>query len=112
MRIYTIAIGGGEVGLHTAFGMRLLRKGGDYDPESLKQIAQVTGGRFLSTTGREELEAIYEELDRLEPSRRDERNYLPRESLFVWPAAAALVLSVLLALPLRRGRGLGVSNGV
>ncbi|AUB80086.1 vWA domain-containing protein [Candidatus Thiodictyon syntrophicum] len=111
VRIYTIAIGGGEVGLRTALGMRLLRQGGDYDPESLKQIAQVTGGRFFSATGREELEAIYEELDRLEPSRRDERTYRPRESLFVWPAAAALVLSVLLALPLLGGRGLGVGYG-
>jgi len=107
IRIYTIAIGGGEVGLRTPFGMRLLRQGGDYDPESLKHIAETTGGRFFAATGREELEAIYEELDRLEPSRRDERTYRPRESLFVWPAAAALLLSVLLALPLVRGPALG-----
>jgi len=105
VRIYTIGIGGGEIGIRTPLGMRLMRQGGDVDPETLKRIAELTGGRFFSATGRAELEAVYDELDRLEPSRRDERTYRPRESLFVWPAAAALLLSLLIALP-----GLGVRN--
>jgi Ca-activated chloride channel homolog len=105
VRIYTIGIGGGEIGIRTPLGMRLMRQGGDFDPETLKRIAELTGGRFFSATGRAELEAVYDELDRLEPSRRDERTYRPRESLFVWPAAAVLILSVLIALP-----GLGVRN--
>ncbi|WP_295583463.1 VWA domain-containing protein [uncultured Lamprocystis sp.] len=105
VRIYTIGIGGGEIGIRTPLGMRLMRQGGDVDPETLKRIAALTGGRFFSATSRAELEAVYNELDRLEPSRRDERTYRPRESLFVWPAAAALLLSLLIALP-----GLGVRN--
>lgn len=98
VRVYTIGIGGGEVGLRTPFGLRLLRQGGDFDPGVLKRISEITGGRFFAATGREELEAVYSELDRLEPSERDQRTYRPRESLFAWPAAAALLLSVLLAL--------------
>jgi Ca-activated chloride channel family protein len=98
VRIYTIGIGGGEVGLRGAFGMRLLRQGGDFDPTTLKRIAEITGGAFFSATGREELEAVYGELDRLEPTQRDERTYRPRRALFLWPAAAALALSVLVAL--------------
>ncbi|MGE5152962.1 MAG: VWA domain-containing protein [Bdellovibrio bacteriovorus] len=99
VRIYTIGIGGGEVGPGGAFGLRLLRQGGDFDPTVLKRIAEITGGRFFSATGRDELEAVYQELDRLEPSERDERAYRPRRALFHWPAAAALVLSVLVAAP-------------
>ena len=106
VRIYTVGIGGGEIGIRTPLGMRLMRQGDDFDPETLKRIAEVTGGRFFSATGREELEAVYRELDRLEPTRRDERTYRPRESLFVWPAAAALILSVLIALPGVRAAGL------
>ncbi|WP_295392652.1 VWA domain-containing protein [uncultured Thiodictyon sp.] len=110
VRIYTIGIGGGEVGINTPFGVRLMRQGDDYDPETLKRIAELTGGRFFAATGRKELEAVYRELDRLEPSRRDERTYRPRESLFVWPAAGALVLSVLMALSLVRRRVPGVRD--
>ena len=110
VRIYTIGIGGGELGLRGAFGMRLLRQGGDFDPTTLKRIAEITGGAFFSATGREELEAVYGELDRLEPSQRDERTYRPRRALFLWPAVGALALSVLVALgylraPVPRGSG-------
>jgi Ca-activated chloride channel family protein len=110
VRIYTIAIGGGEVGVRTPFGMRLLQQGGDYDPETLKRIAELTDGRFFSVSGREELETVYRELDRLEPSLRDERTYRPRESLYAWPAGASLLLSVLIALPWLWGRPLGVRD--
>ena len=112
VRIYTIAIGGGELGIRTPFGMRLLHQGGDYDPASLQRIAELTGGRFFSVTGREELETVYQELDRLEPSLRDERTYRPRESLYAWPAGLALGLSVLLALPALWGRPAGGRDAV
>ena len=112
VRIYTIGIGGGEVGIRTPFGMRLMRQGGDFDPATLKRIAEITGGQSFSASGREELESVYAELDRLEPTQRDERTYRPRESLFVWPAAASLVLTVLIALTARRrgGEWLGPSG--
>jgi Ca-activated chloride channel family protein len=89
--------------------MRLLRQGRDFDPVTLQRVAEITGGRFFSVSGREQLEAVYAELDRLEPSRRDERTYRPRKDLYVWPGAAALALSALLALAavwsrLRTGR--------
>jgi Ca-activated chloride channel family protein len=105
VRIYTIGIGGGEVGVRTPFGLRLMQQGGDFDPDTLKAIAQTTGGRFFSATDREELEQAYDELDRLEPSRRDARTYRPTRALFVWPASAALGLSLILALgEIGRGR--------
>ncbi len=98
VRIHTIGIGGGEVGIRTPFGMRLLRQGSDFDPATLKQIAEITGGHFFSATNREQLEAVYAELDRLEPTARDERTYRPQRALFMWPASAALLLTVWLAL--------------
>ena len=98
VRIHTIGIGGGEVGIRTPFGMRLLRQGSDFDPATLKQIAEITGGHFFSATNREQLEAVYAELDRLEPTERDERTYRPQRALFVWPASVALLLTVWLAV--------------
>jgi Ca-activated chloride channel family protein len=105
VRIHTIGIGGGEMGIRTPFGIRMMRQGSDYDPATLKQIAEITGGRFFSATNREELETVYAELDRLEPNERDERTFRPQRALFVWPAAAALFLTVGLAVgSARRGR--------
>ena len=98
VRVYTIGIGGGEVGIRTPFGMRLLRQGNDFDPTTLKQIAETTGGRFFAATNLEQLEAVYAELDQLEPNERDQRTFRPQRSLFVWPASAALLLTVGLAL--------------
>jgi Ca-activated chloride channel family protein len=97
VRIYTIGMTSADVDLPSVFGMRLRPRGGDFDPSTLKRIAEITGGAFFSATDREELEAVYQELDRLEPTQRDERTYRPRRALFFWPAAGALALSVLMA---------------
>ena len=98
VRIHTIGIGGGEVGIRTPFGMRLLRQGSDFDPATLRQIAEMTGGQFFTATSREQLEAVYAQLDQLEPNERDQRTFRPQRALFVWPAAGALLLTVGLAL--------------
>ncbi|MBK1720128.1 VWA domain-containing protein [Thiocystis violacea] len=98
VRVYSVGIGGGDVGIRTAFGMRLLRQGSDFDPSTLKRIAEVSGGRYFAASSRAELEAVYAELDRLEPNQRDERTYRPQRALFVWPAGLALLLSLGLAV--------------
>ncbi|EXJ15353.1 VWA domain-containing protein [Imhoffiella purpurea] len=98
VRIYTIGIGGGDIGIRTPFGMRLVRQGSDFDPATLKEVAKIGGGRFFAATNREQLESIYAELDRLEPNQRDERTYRPQRALFVWPAALALMLAAGLAM--------------
>jgi len=97
VRIYTIGIGGGPAGIRTPFGT-LAQPGTDLDPVTLQAIAVETGGRYFQATDTQQLEGVYEELDRLEPSVRDERSYRPMQSLFVWPAAIALLLSLVLAL--------------
>ncbi|BCU07501.1 VWA domain-containing protein [Allochromatium tepidum] len=98
VRIYTIGVGGGELGVRSLFGMRLMRQADDFDPTTLRRIAEITGGRAFVAGSRQELEAIYAELDRLEPSEREQRTYRPQRALFVWPAGLALILSVLLVV--------------
>jgi Ca-activated chloride channel family protein len=97
VRVYTIGIGGGQVGVRTPFGT-LMQRAGDLDPETLRAIAEATGGQFFEATDTRALERVYEELDRLEPSVRDERTYRPLRSLYPWPAGAALLISIWLAL--------------
>ena len=102
IRVYTIGIGGGSVGVRTPFGM-LRRRAGDLDTETLEAIARETGGRYFQATDTAQLEGVYEELDRLEPSVRDTRTYRPMQSLYVWPAGAALGLGLLLLVARLRG---------
>jgi len=95
VRIYTIGIGGGPAGIRTPFGM-LLKPGTDLDPATLQAIADTTGGRYFQATDTVQLEQVYDELDRLEPSIRDVRSYRPLQSLYHWPAGAALCISIIL----------------
>jgi Ca-activated chloride channel family protein len=103
VRIYTIGIGGGMGEAGWPFGAGPV-SGGDFDPDTLRQVAEMTGGRFFAANARAQLEQIYAELDRLEPSQRDERPFRPRRALFVWPAAGAFLLSLLAAVPLQPRR--------
>jgi Ca-activated chloride channel family protein len=114
IRIYTIGIGGGSAGVRTPFGM-LARPGTDLDPVALQSIAVTTGGRYFQATDSGQLQQVYDELDRLEPSVRDNRTFRPMRSLFAWPAGLALLISVgavfqAFARPLRRNPSAGVGN--
>jgi Ca-activated chloride channel family protein len=111
VRIYTIGIGGGQVGVQTPFGMRLLRPGSDLDPGTLMGIARLTGGRYFQATSTDELATVYQELDALEPSVRDARTYRPMTALYVWPAAAALLLTAGLGLRRIVGTRTGRARG-
>ncbi len=84
VRIYTIGIGGGQVGVRTPFGMRLLRRGGDLDPQTLQAIAQATGGRFFQATDANELERTgwTRHVDRLPPC-----------ALYYWPTGVTALAS-------------------
>lgn len=105
VRIYTIGIGGGQTGVSTRFGM-LTRPGRDLDPETLQAIADATGGRYFQATDTAQLEQVYAELDRLEPSIRDTRSFRPLRPLYFWPAGAALLITIGLGLMtwLKHGR--------
>lgn len=93
VRIYTIGIGGGPLGVNTPFGM-LMQQASDLDPATLKGIAKTTGGRYFQATDTARLEQIYDELDRLEPSIRDSRSFREMTPLFIWPAGIALFITI------------------
>jgi Ca-activated chloride channel family protein len=109
VRVYTIGIGGGPVGVRGPFGM-LMQQGSDLDPATLQAIAQETGGRYFQATDTDQLEQVYDELDRLEPSVRDSRSYRPMRALFVWPAGLALLISLGLALAALPRRQIGARS--
>ncbi|MCG6872678.1 MAG: VWA domain-containing protein [Gammaproteobacteria bacterium] len=103
LRIYTIGIGADEVIRRTLFGNQRVNPSADLDEETLRQVAQVTGGRYFRARDTAELEGIYALLDELEPVEKERRVFRPTRALFYWPLAAALALAGLL-LVARSGR--------
>lgn len=102
IRIHTVGIGADAQFRRDFFGRtRKVNPSADLDEAALKQIANATGGQYFRARDPQELENIYAELDRLEPVAQ-EQTFRPTRSLAQWPMLIALLLSVLLALLLRR----------
>jgi Ca-activated chloride channel family protein len=106
LRIYTIGFGG-DGQADPLMGFVLPTQDDGVDEDTLRTIAQQTGGRYFRARDAETLAGIYAELDRIEPSLRAGRVERPRAELYPWPLAAALLIGILLIgapvpLPLRR----------
>ncbi len=82
--IYTIAIGD-----PAAVGEQAL------DEKTLSEIAMQTGGAYFHANDREELAAIYDHLDELNPRQVETQSYRPLTDLYTWPLAAGLLLTLL-----------------
>ncbi len=90
LRIYTIGVGAApESGM---FGMNAGNT--DLDEDTLKAIARTTGGEYFRATDANALQAVYRQIDRLEPAAGEQQWLRPEEEWFTWPLAAALLLSV------------------
>ena len=98
IRIYTIGIGGHRT-IRGLLGFSVVANA-DLDEDSLRAIAHKTGGRYFRARNPSELEAIYSELDKLEPGNEERKTYRPVAERFRWPLALALLISVILSLAL------------
>ncbi len=97
VRIYTIGVGADRMVIPGPFGLPQVVSS-DLDEDTLKAIAHKTGGRYFRAADVAALGQIYALLDQIEPVSRDEQSWRPVEELYAWPLAAALLLSVLVAL--------------
>jgi Ca-activated chloride channel homolog len=70
----------------------------EVDAQAMRSLAEKTGGAYFRARSMQELDAIHHQLDKLEPSESDEETFRPVKTLFYWPLAFALVLSLLLAI--------------
>ncbi|MEE9493559.1 MAG: VWA domain-containing protein [Gammaproteobacteria bacterium] len=97
IRIYTIGIGIDQAG-RGSFFRRAMRTGSDLDETTLRAIAEKTGGSYFLASNTRKLQAIYAQLDKIEAISQDEESYRPVDELYMWPLAAALLLSIFIAL--------------
>ena len=101
VKVYTIGIGPESPQIPTGFPdsyARLLLQNEDYvDVETLKQIADMTGGKYFGAKSTLELYKISQDIDRLEPAKTEGVYIRPKKELFFYPLGAAFILSVLIA---------------
>ena len=102
IRIYTIGLGTrgtAETPYAQGFGGELLYKPMPVtiDEESLKKVAQMTGGKYFRATDNDVLTSIFNEIDKLEKTKIDVKNFTNTQDNYM-PWACALLLLVLLNL--------------
>ena len=90
LRIYTIGVGAtAQPGVAGPGG------NSDLDEDALQSIAQITHGAYFRATNVASLDAVYGQIDKLEPATAQAQWYRPTTEWFAWPLALALLLSAL-----------------
>lgn len=64
------------------------------DVATLQSVANTTGGVFSHATDRQQLERIYQQLDKLETRKAHTISHRPRRDVYWWPLALLFVLSL------------------
>ena len=99
IKIYTVAAGTHGLAPYPvtdAWGRQVIQKVQvDVDEESLKEIAIITGGQFFRATDNKSLLKVYEDIDALERTEIEVKEYQNYTELYSWftiPAAFASIL--------------------
>lgn len=97
VRIHTIGVGGDTLDFLPGAP---INPAADLDENALKQIADITGGKYFRARDARGLAAIYADIDRLEPVAGEPQYLRPTSALFFWPLGAALLTSFVFAAAL------------
>lgn len=100
IKIYSIGIGANQLSVPGLFRRQIINPSSDLDERSLKEIAQITSGKYFRATNTKALRQIYQTIDKLEPITNKKSWLRPITPYYYWPLALALLISLYLA---RRG---------
>jgi Ca-activated chloride channel family protein len=109
IRVYTIGVGSrgnAPIPVQDMFGRTVTRDMPvEIDEDVLKQIAGTTGGRYFRATDNNKLREIYQEIDQLEKTRLDVKQFSKKKEEyfpFLLAALIILVMEILLRYTLLR----------
>jgi len=96
IRVYTIGVGSQgmvNIPIQTPLGMQYQQIESAFDERPLKEIAAMTGGQYFRATNNEKLRSIYAEIDKMEKTKINVREYSKKfEDYFLFALAALLLL--------------------
>ena len=98
IRVYTIGVGTQGMApypVQTPYGIQYQDMPVEIDEAILKEISQTTGGKYFRATDNDKLIQVYNEIDKLEKSKIDVRQFIRKEEKFFLPALIAFILLAL-----------------
>ena len=98
VRVYTIGVGTQGTApypVQTVYGMQFQDMPVEIDEALLKDIASKTGGKYFRATDNNKLIQVYSEIDKLEKSKIDVRQFQRKEEKFLLPSLIVLILLAL-----------------
>jgi Ca-activated chloride channel homolog len=98
IRVYTIGVGTQGMApypVQTPFGTQYQNMPVEIDEGILKEIAQTTGGRYFRATDNDKLVQVYQEIDKLEKSKIDVKQFIKKDEKYLIPAIIAFCLFVI-----------------
>lgn len=98
VKIYTVGMGADTMELRDIFGSRTVNPSQDLDEDSLRSIAETTGGQYFRARSTDDLQRIYQMLDQIEEIKIERNKYRPQTAYFYIPLSVTFVSLILLAL--------------
>jgi Ca-activated chloride channel family protein len=98
IRVYTIGVGTQGMApypVQTPYGIQYQDMPVEIDEAILREISQTTGGKYFRATDNNKLVQVYNEIDKLEKSKIDVRQFNRKEEKYLLPALIAFCLLVL-----------------
>jgi Ca-activated chloride channel family protein len=97
IRVYTIGVGTQGMApypVQTPYGIQYQDMPVEIDEGILQEIAQTTGGKYFRATDNDKLIQVYKEIDKLEKSKVDVRQFSRKEEKYLFPALLAFFMLV------------------
>ena len=97
IRVYTIGVGTQGMApypVKTPYGIQYQDMPVEIDEAILREISQTTGGKYFRATDNDKLVQVYNEIDKLEKSKIDVRQFSRKEEKFLIPALIAFCLLI------------------
>ncbi|MBR5158989.1 MAG: VWA domain-containing protein [Bacteroidaceae bacterium] len=104
IRVYTIGVGTNGTApypVQGAFGKQYVNMAVEIDENVLRQIAQTANGQYYRATSNSKLKEVYEEIDKLERTKLQVKEFSKNQEEYQ-PLALALLLSLLVSILLKQ----------
>lgn len=92
IKIYTIGLGSSSDPRALAGNFLMPGTSADLDENMLKEIADMTGGRYFRASDAQSLETIYQAINQLETVKQEQASIRPQQDYYPWPLALSLLL--------------------